>query len=125
MRNKEIKISRKYFQGDNLPGKISEGHVVRPNLYKMTSTELQKWKRFVNQFSRRYIDYNANLEVCNEFIRIRNFIYLREKEVVLTDKDFVEMIKRKRGIQKDICIESVALCCQTGKVGNEIAVEYY
>jgi hypothetical protein len=120
------KDERTLFKGKpNGSPTIKDGKIVAPNLFKMSAKDLQKWQRKVGRELRSYCLSVDRSPVHSEYSRINHFICSTRREIYLTDKDFIEYIKTKRGIGKDIVIDSVALCCGEPGPGHKIHVEYY
>jgi len=104
---------------------IKKDKIVAPNLFKMSAKELQKWKNKVDNILSHFCTSITRSSAHTEYNRINHFIYYNRKTITLTDKDFIDFIKEKRRIGKDIVIDGVSLICGEKGPGHKIEVEYY
>lgn len=120
------KDERKLFKGkSNGAVTIKKGEIVAPNLFKMSAKELQKWQRKLDKELFSYCLSIKRSPVLEEYNRVCYFIASAKKIITIKDQDFIDYIRYKRNIKKDIVIDGVALCCGDDKPGHKVSVEYY
>jgi len=104
---------------------IEKDKIIAPNLFKMSAKELQKWKNKVSNTLSNYCHSITRSSAHTEYNRINHFINCSIKTITLTDKDFIDFIKEKRRIGKNIVIDGVSIVCRQKGPGHKIEVEYY
>lgn len=104
---------------------IKNGEIVAPNLFKMGARDLQKWKRKLGRGLSYFCTSVNRSPIHTEYNRICHFIYMTRKIIIIKDQDFIDYIRYKRNIGKDIVIDEVALVCGESGPGHKVEVEYY
>jgi len=127
---KFTKEEKTLFKGDGGSEGLIQKHEVihRPDLFKMSSSELHKWRNKVHNSSSWLMnDDDDNHPTNREWKRISHYIYYIKKEISIVDKDIIAIIKRKRNISSDIFLEGVSIVCNSCRKDseNELSIEYY
>ncbi|MCD6435266.1 MAG: hypothetical protein J7L15_02595 [Clostridiales bacterium] len=122
---KHTREEKKLFKGHGgTEGLIQKWEVIhKPDLTKMSSKALNKWKNKVQDLTSPSVSGESTVDV--EWRRVSYYIRSILKEVIITDRDLVRAIKKRRNIlHDDICIDGVSIICGQSK-GNELSIEYY
>ncbi len=97
-----------------------------PDLTKMTSKELEKYKLKV---VRLYYSYFDGGPWDKELTRVNKYIYSIEKKIVITEKDIAEIVKKKKRMRGDreVIVSGVGIICDQSKNDgtHRLSVEYY
>ena len=107
---------------------IRDCMISAPNLFKMSSKELETWDKKVSSYWNSMDVYSKSSKnsICNEVNRINYFIYTIRKEIIITKEDIIEIIKKKRRIKKNICCRGISLSYDPdSKKEYTIEVRYY
>lgn len=124
-------MKKKYnFGGIKGMGKISGDTVIAPDLRKMSAHDLHLWKtkisRYCNACCSGFQDDPKN-PYNIEYTRIQMFLRKKIKKFCIRGKDILEIIKKKRGINKSIALEDISLILYAPDNDRacKICVEYF
>ena len=96
-----------------------------PNLTKMTSEEL---KRYRIKAIRKYWSYGDGSQWDKEYRRVNQYLFSKEKKIVIAEKDIAEIIKKKKRMREDrrVVVSGVGIICDyKDNATHRLSVEYY